>query len=50
MATLREPVDAFFEGVMVMADNQGLRRNRLAILARIAALFETIADFSKLSV
>lgn len=49
IATLRAPVDAFFDGVMVMAEDVRLRENRLAMLARIAALFETIADFSKIS-
>lgn len=50
IATLREPVDAFFDGVMVMADDSALRENRLALLAQISGLFETIADFSKISV
>ncbi|MFZ7125404.1 MAG: glycine--tRNA ligase subunit beta [Desulfobacterales bacterium] len=49
VATLREPVDAFFDGVMVMAEDPRLRNNRLALLAQIAHLFETIADFSKIS-
>jgi len=49
IAALRGPVDAFFEGVMVMADDIRVRRNRLALLAQIEALFGKIADFSKLS-
>ena len=49
MATLRGPVDAFFENVMVMADDADVRRNRLSLLATVAGLFDTIADFSKLS-
>ncbi|UCD78776.1 MAG: glycine--tRNA ligase subunit beta [Desulfobacterales bacterium] len=49
IATLRNPVDAFFEGVMVMTDDGQVRRNRLALLAHIAALFGKFADFSKLS-
>jgi glycyl-tRNA synthetase beta chain len=49
IATLRVPVDQFFEGVMVMAEDLPLRRNRLAILQAIAALFNHIADFSKIS-
>jgi glycyl-tRNA synthetase beta chain len=49
ISTLREPVDVFFEGVMVMAESEDIRNNRLALLGGIAALFETIADFSKLS-
>jgi len=49
IAALRDPVDAFFDGVMVMTEDSGVRRNRLALLARIAALFDKFADFSKLS-
>jgi glycyl-tRNA synthetase beta chain len=49
IASLRDAVDAFFEGVMVMADDMAVRRNRLALLGLIAALFGGFADFSKLS-
>lgn len=49
IATLRIPVDRFFEGVMVMADDQRVRTNRLSLLTRVASLFRGIADFSKLS-
>jgi glycyl-tRNA synthetase beta chain len=49
IASLRETVDAFFDGVMVMTDDLAIRRNRLALLGRIAALFGGFADFSKLS-
>lgn len=49
IATLREPVDRFFEDVMVMADDARLRDNRLALLAAIAAVFRDIADFSQIS-
>ncbi|MGD8943326.1 MAG: glycine--tRNA ligase subunit beta [Desulfobacterales bacterium] len=49
IATLRGPVDAFFDGVMVLADDKSVRRNRLALLEHIAALFGQTADFSKLS-
>ncbi|MBN2871771.1 MAG: glycine--tRNA ligase subunit beta [Halothiobacillaceae bacterium] len=48
LAALREPVDAFFDSVMVMADDTALRDNRLALLARINALFLAIADVSQL--
>ena len=50
IATLRSPVDAFFDGVMVMAENQNVRRNRMALLEHIAMLFGKFADFSKLSI
>jgi len=49
IASLRDAVDRFFEGVMVMAEDTGIRRNRLALLGQIAALFGKFADFSKLS-
>jgi glycyl-tRNA synthetase beta chain len=49
IASLRTPVDAFFDGVMVMTDDLKLRENRFALLGHIAALFDDIADFSKLS-
>jgi glycyl-tRNA synthetase beta chain len=48
LARLRAPVDAFFEGVMVMADDERLRRNRLGLLAIVESLFLGIADISKL--
>jgi glycyl-tRNA synthetase beta chain len=49
IASLREPVDSFFDGVMVLAEDKSVRRNRLALLEHIAALFGKFADFSKLS-
>ena len=49
IATLREPVDAFFDGVMVLAEDQNVRRNRMALLEHIVTLFGKFADFSKLS-
>ena len=49
IASLRSPVDAFFDGVMVLTEDAARRRNRLALLNRIAGLFETVADFSKIS-
>jgi glycyl-tRNA synthetase beta chain len=49
IATLRGPVDEFFDGVMVLAEDKDVRRNRMALLGHIAALFGNFADFSKLS-
>jgi glycyl-tRNA synthetase beta chain len=46
LAALKEPVDAFFDGVMVMADNPAVRGNRLALLARLDALCREVADLS----
>ncbi|HRF88541.1 MAG TPA: DALR anticodon-binding domain-containing protein, partial [Pseudomonadales bacterium] len=48
LASLREPVDTFFDGVMVMADDAALRNNRLALLAQLRALFLQVADISQL--
>jgi glycyl-tRNA synthetase beta chain len=50
IATLRAPVDRFFDDVMVMTDDPDLRGNRLALLNAIAALFDRMADFSKIYV
>lgn len=49
ISTLRSPVDSFFDKVMVMAENQRVRTNRLALLTIIARLFGKIADFSRIS-
>lgn len=48
LAALREPVDLFFDNVMVMADDAGLRANRLALLQQLQALFLRVADLSRL--
>jgi len=45
LAALREPVDAFFEEVLVMVDNQSLRENRIALLNELGSLFLRVADF-----
>jgi glycyl-tRNA synthetase beta chain len=50
IASLKDPVDAFFDGVLVMAEDAEVRNNRLALLGSIAALFDQFADFSKLAV
>ena len=49
IATLRGPVDVFFDRVMVMAEDQRVRTNRLALLTSIARMFGRIADFSKIA-
>jgi glycyl-tRNA synthetase beta chain len=49
IATFRDPVDLFFEKVMVMAEDEKVRTNRLALLTGIARLFGRIADFARLS-
>jgi glycyl-tRNA synthetase beta chain len=49
IAALRPPVDAFFDKVMVMAEDERIRINRLALLTGIARLFGGIADFSRIA-
>lgn len=49
LAALQAPVDAFFESVMVMAEDPARRANRLGLLARLQALFLHTADVSALS-
>src|SRR5690606_19488299 len=49
LAQLREPIDAFFEDVMVMAEVPRIRTNRLALLKRIADRFLSVADISLLA-
>lgn len=46
---MRGPIDAFFENVMVMSEDDNERRNRLALLNRFVAVFASYADFSKLA-
>jgi len=48
IATLRPHVDAFFESVMVMAEEDNLRRARLGLLQRVSSDFSKIADFSEI--
>ncbi len=47
-ATLRPHVDLFFDKVMVMVDDAGLRRNRLALIRFVLDSFSSIADFSEI--
>lgn len=49
LSTLRGPVDAFFEAVMVNAEDAAIRRNRLALLASLRRVTRRIADFSKIA-
>ncbi|RRN06297.1 glycine--tRNA ligase subunit beta [Bibersteinia trehalosi] len=48
LANLRQPVDSFFDSVMVNAEDQKLRQNRLAILSTLQGLFLQVADISLL--
>jgi len=49
IAGLRKAVDQFFLDVMVMAEDEAVRKNRLALLAELLREFTTIADFSELA-
>ncbi len=49
LASLRQPIDVFFEQIMVMDEDCALRENRLRLLNRFVAVFAHVADFSKLS-
>jgi glycyl-tRNA synthetase beta chain len=49
LAALKAPVDAFFDGVMVNAEDPALRANRLALLAGLQAAMNRVADLSKLA-
>jgi glycyl-tRNA synthetase beta chain len=48
LAGLRAPVDAFFDRVLVNADDAALRRNRLLLLSRLREALSAVADFSKI--
>jgi glycyl-tRNA synthetase beta chain len=48
MTQMKKPIDEFFDGVMVMVEDETIRNNRLALLDEIGKLFLQIADFSKL--
>lgn len=49
IAGLGKPVDDFFDSVMVMVDDEAIKKNRLALLTQISGLFSGIADFKKIA-
>ncbi|MDP2181406.1 MAG: glycine--tRNA ligase subunit beta [Actinomycetota bacterium] len=49
LAELREPVDTFFDDVLVMAEDEAVRANRLRLLNRLVGLIEDFADFTRLT-
>ena len=49
LSVLREPVDSFFEHVLVNDEDHAVRANRLALLARIRAATGKVADFSRIA-
>ena len=48
ISTLEESISAFFDGVMVMDENEASKNNRLALLRRVSALSNQIADLTKI--
>jgi glycyl-tRNA synthetase beta chain len=48
LAAIRPEVDAYFDGVMIMSDDEALKNNRLALLTELRALFLQVADLSSL--
>jgi glycyl-tRNA synthetase beta chain len=50
LAPLRPAVDKFFDDVLVMAEDESVRRNRLALLSFVNVLYRTLADFTKVVV
>jgi glycyl-tRNA synthetase beta chain len=46
LASLRDSVDTFFDSVLVMSEDQGLRNNRIALLQQLRSLFLRVADIS----
>jgi glycyl-tRNA synthetase len=49
LASLRSPIDGFFETTLIMADDEAVRNNRLRLLNRFIAVFADVADFGKLN-
>ncbi len=47
LATIRRPLDEFFDKVMVMVDDEAIRSSRLFLLQTVASTFQSIADFSE---
>ena len=48
LASLKEPVDAFFDDVMVMAEDEAIKNNRLTLLSHLQGMFLRVADISRL--
>jgi glycyl-tRNA synthetase beta chain len=49
LVTVKDPIDLFFEEVMVLVEDPDVRRNRLDLLDKINSVFNMFADFSKIS-
>jgi glycyl-tRNA synthetase beta chain len=46
---LKGPIDRLFDEVMILVDDERIRKNRLDLLKKVADLFQWFADFSKIS-
>jgi glycyl-tRNA synthetase beta chain len=49
LVTVKDPVDRFFEEVMVLVEDPDVRKTRLDLLDKINSVFSIFADFSKIS-
>ena len=49
LADLKEPIDSFFDKVLVMSEDEDVRKNRIALLKSLVGLFDRVAQFSKIS-
>ena len=49
LASLRKPVDLFFERIMVMDEDLAVRANRMKLLNRFVSVFKDVADFGKMA-
>lgn len=50
LSALKEPLDAFFDKVMIMADDEAIKQNRIRLIANVRLLFLSVADISLLNV
>ena len=49
LSGLKEPLDAFFDKVMIMSDDEAVKENRIKLITNIRALFLSVADISVLN-
>ena len=49
LASMRKPIDLFFERIMVMDEDPAVRENRMKLLNRFVGVFANIADFGKMA-
>ena len=49
LGRLKTPIDRFFDAVLVLDEDLAVRQNRLALLTRVASLFQQLGDFSRIA-